>query len=78
MKKYNLRCNFCGTDHYVPQFFLYLMLLIKGDINVVCSNCGYVSNYILVSHIVHNTVSVDEKEFNRKFDEAKRNISRRG
>ena len=78
MKKYNLRCNYCGADRKVPLFFLRLILLIKGDINVTCSNCGYVSNYILVSHIVHNSVSVDEKEYNKKFDNAKIEMLKRG
>ncbi|MEE1227219.1 MAG: hypothetical protein UHM08_08980 [Bacteroidales bacterium] len=49
-----------------------------GDINVVCSNCGYVSNYIFIGRAVHNTVNVDEKEFNKKLEKAKTDISRRG
>ena len=73
MKKHNLRCNHCGTDHYVSQFFLYLKLIILGDVNVVCSDCGYVSNYILVSHVVHDTTNIKEKEFNRKLEEGRRN-----
>lgn len=78
MKRYNLRCNYCGTDHHVLRFLFYLKLLVLGDVDVVCSNCGYVSNYILVSHIVHDTTNMREKEFNKHFDKAKKDIQRNG
>ena len=78
MKKYNLRCNYCGSDHYTSYFFLMLRLLVCGEVSYVCSDCGNMSVYILVSHIVHNTVSVNEKEQKKRFDNAKKELYRRG
>jgi len=78
MKKYNLRCNYCGSDHYTSYFFLMLRLLVHGEVCYVCSNCGNMSNYILVSHIVHNTISVKEKEHNKYVNEVKKELYRRG
>ena len=78
MKKYNLRCTYCKKDHYISYFFLMLKLLVKGEYNYYCRNCGHMSNYILVSHIVHNTLCVDEKEYNKQLDKAKREVWKNG
>ena len=78
MRKHNLRCNYCGTDHYISYFFLMLRLLIKGRVYYVCSECGYTSNYILIKHIVHDTLCVNEKEFNRRLDKESRKLWRNG
>lgn len=74
MKKYNLRCNYCGQDHYISYFFFMLRLLVKGKVYVKCGNCRYVSSYVFVGHIVHDTVDIDEKRFNKSLD----NVWKRG
>ena len=78
MKKYNLKCNYCSCDNYVSLFFLRLRLIIKGNIYVRCSNCGNISNYVLVSHIVHNTVDLREKELNKEYKDNKMRLWKRG
>lgn len=78
MRRYNLRCTYCHTDHYTSYFFIMLQLLIKGEVNVKCRNCGYMSSYILVSHIVHNTLSVEEKEYNKDINARKEEVWKNG
>lgn len=78
MRKYNLRCGYCGSDHNVRYFFLMLRLLVWGKVYVKCSNCSNVSAYIFVGHIVHDTVDGKEKELNRNLNKAKRELYRNG
>ena len=67
MKKYNLRCQYCGTGHYVPEILFKIKLLFNGKVYVKCSKCRLVSTYRLVSHIVHDSMDLNEKEFNKTF-----------
>lgn len=78
MKKYNLRCNYCATDHYISFFFFMLKLIIRGKVYVRCSNCGNTSSYILISHIVHDTTDITEKMNNKLLNECKSDIYKRG
>lgn len=72
MRKYNLRCGYCGSDRNVPYFFLVLRLVLFGGVFVRCKCCGRWSDYVLVSHIVHDSLSVREKEHNRIEDNKRR------
>lgn len=69
--KYNLRCQYCGTNYFVNRLWLYLKLLFFGEVRHQCSNCMRQSRYIMVSHIVHDNDN-KEKVFNRAIDEHKR------
>ena len=67
MKKYNLRCPYCGQKNIKLKFWLYLKLIIKGSIRSQCKNCSKQSRYILISHIVHD-VDSDERLFNKEVE----------
>ena len=71
MKQYNLRCQYCGTDHYTNKTILYLRLILFGEVKHQCTHCMRLSRYILVSHIVHDA-DKHEKQFNHSIDEHKR------
>lgn len=66
MKKYNLRCQHCGQDHYVNNFFLHLLLILKEEIHKTCPKCHKTSTYELISHIVHDATSDYEKKANNE------------
>lgn len=65
IKKYNLRCGYCGTDHYVNRFLLYLRLLVFDEYYHKCPYCHKISRYRLISHIVHDVVESKELEWNK-------------
>ena len=71
MRKYNLRCNYCGHDDYHNYFFLILKLLLKGEIYHHCKVCHKLSRYRLVAHLAHDS-NTKEKQFNKDLKENKR------
>ena len=71
MKRYNLRCQYCGHDHKVNKTLLYLKLVLLGEVRSQCKACMRQSRHILVSHIVHDA-DKHEREFNHSIDEHKR------
>ena len=68
--KYNLRCQYCGNDHQVNKTWLYLKLVLLGEVHHQCKQCMRSSRYILVSHIVHDADN-NEKQFNKAIKEHK-------
>ena len=71
MKQYNLRCQYCGTDHQVNKTLLYLKLVLLGEVRSQCKACMRQSRHILVSHVVHDA-DTDERMFNHSIEEHKK------
>lgn len=63
--KYNLKCQYCGRDHYINKKWFELKLILFNKIYVKCKRCGKIQSYILISHIVHDTTDKKEKEYNK-------------
>ena len=71
MKRYNLRCQYCGTDYYVNWYWLCIKLIIFGEVRHQCEYCLRQRRHILVGHIVHDA-DIDEKVYNHEIKEHKR------
>jgi len=56
------RCGYCGKENNI--LLLELRTLLLGKVRHTCP-CGMTSTYILVSHVVHDTTDVTEKELNK-------------
>ena len=69
MKRYDLRCGYCGTSYHVNYVLLMIRLVIRGDVYHKCPHCHRVSRYRLISHIVHDVVGSTELESNKMIRE---------
>lgn len=78
VRKYNIHCNYCGADKPVSWLLLHLRLLFRGTIYDRCDDCGHMSAYILVSHVVHDTCNIKEKDVNRSLMDGLDDVCKRG
>lgn len=65
-KKYNLRCNYCGTDIFMPFFLLKIRYIFTDTQYVSCPKCHKTSCYRFMSNIIHDSVDKKEKAMNKK------------
>lgn len=70
MKKYNLRCNYCGHDHYVWDWWLRFKLITFGEVRRQCPECSQLTRYRLIGHIAHDG-DKKEKEYNKEVNSKK-------
>ena len=68
---YNLRCQYCKTDHFVLKFWLQLHLLIFGELRYQCDYCMRQSRYRWIGHIVHDA-DKPEHEHNKEIEDHKK------
>ena len=66
---HNLRCGYCGADHFVPKLLLVLWLVLRGEVYYRCHDCKNYSRYTLQYHVVHDTLDADERLYNRMQDD---------
>lgn len=71
--QYNLRCNYCGENHFVSKWVLYLRLITRKCVRYQCKKCSRQSWYILESHVVHDS-DKSEKIFNRDVEKAQTRV----
>ena len=62
------RCQYCGKENNI--LLLQFRLLLREKVYHRC-NCGKVSSYMAITHIVHDTTDSKEKEHNRLYDAGK-------
>ena len=73
MKRYNLRCNYCGLDHFVTWWWLVVRLVTLGSVRSQCKRCSRQSRYVLVSHVVHDADNT-ERGFNKEVERTQRRV----
>ena len=65
------RCQYCSRENNIP--LLQFRLLFKKKVYHQCK-CGYLSSYIAVTHIIHDTTDKYEKEYNKSIDDDKKGV----
>lgn len=73
VKKYNLRCNYCGLDHWINWWWLVIKLVTMGCVRSQCKRCSRQSRYIFVGHVAHDPDKT-ERDFNSEVEKAQRRI----
>lgn len=66
MKSRELRCNYCGSTHRRPYWFLLLYHLFRDRYYLVCDVCHRTNCYLLGLRVVHDSLDKREKELNRE------------
>jgi len=64
-KKYNLRCNYCGTDNFFPFFLLKIFFLFSDKKYVSCPKCHKTTCWRTTYNMVPDHTDKKEKELNR-------------
>lgn len=63
--KYNLRCNHCGTDIFIPFFLLKLRYFFTDVKYVSCPNCHKTTCWKIYSNIVPDHTDKKERLINK-------------
>ena len=64
--KYKFRCNYCGYETFKPLWLVKLQLLFSNTIFLTCCNCHKTSCYKQNFHLIHDSTSKKEKEYNKQ------------
>lgn len=65
MKKYNIRCAYCGSTISKWEWLLKLRLVFTDKYVHHCPVCHKQSTWINIFHLRHESTDPDEKLFNR-------------
>lgn len=66
MRKWKIRCNYCGDETYENYYYLLLKRVFKPKYYRTCNKCHKTSAYLFMPHIVHDTIDKKEKEMNKQ------------
>lgn len=51
------RMQYCRCGYsFIPSFFMKLLMLVRGEYNMTCPQCGSVMKFVLVNHVVKTGV----------------------
>lgn len=68
LKRYNLKCPYCGTDHYVPYWMVRARFLLHGECSWHhhCRVCHKATTKKIQFNIVNDHTDKDERIMNGK------------
>ena len=65
MKRYKLRCQYCGKEIYKYEWLLKLRLIFTNRYILDCPKCHKKTSWLYIFHLRHDSTDPVEKEFNR-------------
>ena len=65
MKKYKIRCPYCGATTQKWEWWLKFKLIFKNTIYHHCPICHHKSSWLYIFHLRHESTDPSEKQFNR-------------
>lgn len=63
-KKYNLRCNHCGSDNFFPFFLLKIRYIFTDTKYVICPKCHKTTCWRIYSNIIPDHTDKKERTAN--------------
>ena len=65
MKKYTIRCPYCGSTYERWEWLLKLEMIATDKLTYLCPNCHKKSTWIYIFHLRHDSTDPKEKQWNR-------------
>ena len=65
MKKYTIRCPYCGSEHKKYEWLLKLFLLHRNTYTHHCPVCHHKSVWLYIFHLRHESTNKGEQLFNK-------------
>ena len=65
MKKYKLRCAYCGATIEKWEWLLKLQLILTTHYYHHCPVCHHKTSYLYIFHLRHDSLDDKEKIFNK-------------
>lgn len=65
MKKYNIRCPYCGSEHKKLEILLKMFLLTRNTYTHHCPVCHHKSVWLYIFHLRHESTNKGEHLFNK-------------
>ena len=66
MKKYSIRCPYCGSEVERWEWWLKFRLIFKDTYYYYCPVCRKGSAWLFIFHLRHDSVDQEEIAYNRK------------
>ena len=65
MKKYKIRCPYCGSTYEQWEWLLKLRLIFVEKFNYLCPVCHKKSTWLYIFHLRHDSTNKEERIFNK-------------
>lgn len=65
MKKYKIRCPYCGSTYEQWEWLLKLRLIFVEKFNYLCPVCHKKSTWLYIFHLRHDSTNKEEQLFNK-------------
>ena len=65
MKRYKLRCAYCGSEVYKYEWLLKLRLILTNKYTLNCPVCHKKSIWLHIFHLRHDSTNKEEQLFNK-------------
>lgn len=65
MKKYKIRCPYCGSTYERWEWLLKLKLIATDHLTYICPVCHKKSKWLYIFHLRHDSTDKEEQMFNK-------------
>lgn len=65
MRKYKLRCQYCGAETHKYEWLLKIRLIFTNKYILDCPTCHKKTSWLYIFHLRHDSTDKVEQKFNK-------------